>query len=266
MRNTSLALLGLLALAAAAPAQQPPAPPSAGTPEQLNECLANWERQMTVVQSFIATVSRTDVKKVRNQNTVLTGEVRCMKKDAGGGKVDKLALLHIAEKDNPKSYEKFVCTGDVVYWFSPRESVIYYKKLRDKMADDSFLNFLFEMKADSLRKRYDLTLVFPKGPDDPTLKHYVYIDIKPRKEEDKVEFQRARLVLFRRDYMPAQLWFEEPNGDHHTWNLSDIKANDAGVKATDFVAPEKPAGWKLEEAKDKEPEPRPRVVRPKNDP
>ena len=256
MRHYSLALLGLLALSAGALAQQGAQPPPAGTPEQLNDRLANWEKAMTDVRSILAKVSRTDVNKVRGQNTVKAGEVRCLKVDAGGGKVDKLALLYLAEKDDPKSYEKYICTGDLLYSFSPREQTLYVKKLREKLTDDTFLSFLFEMKAAALKKRFEMTLV---RPDDP---NYVYIDIKPLKEEDKVEFQRARLVLFKRDYLPAQLWFEEPNGNHHTWDLSNIKANDAGVKATDFVAPEKPAGWEMKEVKDREPESKPRVIRP----
>src|SRR5262245_14012566 len=116
MRHYSLALLGLLALAAGALAQQPAEPPP-GTPEQLNDRLANWEKQMSVVKSLVAQCSRTDVKRVKNVTTVLTGQVRCMKVEAGG-KVDKLALLHMEEKGDPKSYEKFICTGDVVYWFA----------------------------------------------------------------------------------------------------------------------------------------------------
>lgn len=256
MRHYSLALFGLLALAAGVFAQQPAEPPP-GTPEQLNDRLTNWEKQMSVVKSISAKISRTDINKVRNQNTVKSGEVRCLKVDAGGGQVDKLALLYLADKGDPKSYEKYICTGNLFYSFSPREQTLYVKKLREKLSDESFLNFLFEMKADALKKRFDMTLV---RPDDP---NYVYIDIKPRLEADKVEFQRARLVLTKRDFLPAQVWFEEPTtGVHHTWDLSDLKVNDPGVKATDFVAPEKPAGWKLEEIKDKGAEPPPRVVRP----
>jgi TIGR03009 family protein len=265
MRHYSLALLGLMGLAAGAIAQQAPPPKSAnGTPEQLNGELAKWESEMRAVKSISAECSRTDVNRVRSSTTHVSGYVRCLKVEAGG-KVDKLALVYMSEKDRngkevPNAYEKFICTGNQVYWFSPREQTIYVKKLGAKPADDSFLDFLFQLKAAAMLKRYEMTLVMPTGRPDP---NYVYIDLKPRLGADKVEFQRARLVLYRRDYLPAQLWFEEPNGNHHTWNLSKVKANDAGVKATDFVAPDKPAGWKVEEAKDKEAARGPRLYRPK---
>jgi TIGR03009 family protein len=263
MRHYSFALVGLLALGGAAFAQQKaPPPPTAGTPEQLNAHLAKWETEMSAVKSISAECSRTDVNRVRNVTTQLTGEVKCLKVEAPGGKVDKLALLRLVPKDNPEAYEKFICTGELLYQFSPREKTIYVHKLAGQVSDDNFLGFLFQMKAEALKKRYDLTLVFPKGPDDPTLQHYVYIDIKPRLEADKADFQRARLVLFKASYLPAQLWFEEPNGNHHTWELSKVKANDPGVKPAEFVAPEKPAGWQVKEVKRSETESRPRVIRP----
>jgi TIGR03009 family protein len=255
MRHISLALVGLLTIAAGAFAQGGTPPAATGTPEQLNEQLTRWEKEMTLVKSLSARCSRTDVNRVRNENRVLSGYVKCMKVDAGGGKVDKLALLYLAEKDKPDSFEKFICTGNLAYWFAPQEKAIYVKRLGTKLGEDSFLSFLFEMKAEGLRKRFDMTLVRPEDPN------YIYIEIKPRLEADKVEFQRARLVLFKRDCLPAQLWFEEPNGNHHTWDMADPKVNDAQtVKPADFVAPEKPAGWQIKEAK--EPESKPAVIRP----
>jgi TIGR03009 family protein len=255
MRRYSVALLGVLAFAAGAFAQ----PTTSGTPEQLGAHLAQWEREMTSVKSISAECRRTDVNKVRNDRVELSGLVKLMKVDAGGGKIDKLAFLYLTQKDNPNAFEKCVCTGDLLYRFWVPEKTIYVYKLRGQVSDDNFLDLLFQMKAESLKKRYDLTLVFPKGQDDP---NYIYIDIKPRVEADKAEFQRARLVLIKNSYLPAQLWFEEPNGNFHTWDLSKVKANDAAVKATDFVAPEKPAGWQIKEAKAAETENRPRVIRP----
>jgi len=69
------------------------------------------------------------------------------------------------------------------------------------------------------------------------------------------------VVLLKKNYLPVQLWFKEPNGNYHTWDLSKVKANDPDVKRPEFVAPEKPEGWKMLEAKDTEPEAKPRVIR-----
>jgi hypothetical protein len=101
-----------------------------------------------------------------------------------------------------------------------------------------------------------MTLV---SPDDP---NYIYFDLKPKLDADKTEFQRARLVLYKKNYLPAQLWFEEPNGNHHTWELTKVTPNDPAVKPAEFVAPDKPADWKIQEVKDTESGgEKPRVIR-----
>ncbi len=261
MRHISAALFGVLALGGGVLAQQAAPPAATGTPEQLANHLAQWEKEMAGVKSISAECRRADVNRVSNNRTELAGLVKIMRVDAGNGKIERLAYLHLADKANPNAYEKFICTGDLVYWFSPREKILYVKKLAAGASDDSFIDFLFQMKVTALMKRYDLTLT---RPDDA---NYVYFEIKPKSTVDKAEFQRARLVLYKRDYLPAQLWFEEPNGNQHTWELTKVRGNDPGVTAKDFVAPEKPTGWELKEMKDKETkggetEPQKRVVRP----
>ena len=85
-------------------------------------------------------------------------------------------------------------------------------------------------------------------PDDP---NYVFLDMKPKMEADKAEFQhRPLLVLYKKNYLPAQLWFEEPNGNYHTWDLTKVTANDPAVKPAEFVAPEKPDKWEIKEVKE----------------
>ena len=260
MRHNSIALFGVLVFTAGAIAQQQPAPPPVGTPEQLDTHLAQWEREMSLVKSLSAECKRTDVNLVRNNKVELTGLVKCLKVDAGGGKVDKLALLQLGPVGGkPGEFvEKYICTGELLYRFAPLQKTIWVHKLRGQVADDNFLDFVFQLKADTMKKRYEMTLTMP---DDP---NYVYIEFKPKLDADKVEFERARLVLIKKTYLPAQLWFKEPNGNYHTWDLSKMKSNDPEVKQKEFVAPEKPEGWSMKEAKDT-PSEQPRVIRPAPD-
>lgn len=259
MRYLTAALIGLLTFALAAPAQRPaPKPPPTGTPEQLTARLAQWEREMSFVKSLSADCKRTDVNRVRNDMVEVTGFVKCLKVEAGG-KVQKLAYLQLGPKANPAAFtEKYIFTGTLLYRFAPAQKTIYVHKLGDKAADNSFLDFLFQLKAATMMKRFDLTLV---SPDDP---NYIFFDLKPKLEADKAEFRRARLVLYKKNYLPAQLWFEEPNGNYHTWELTRVTANDPSVKPAEFTAPAKPDKWEIKEVKDTETEARPRVIRPKN--
>jgi TIGR03009 family protein len=253
MRTLSAALLAVLTFAAAAAAQQP-APPRTGTPEQLAATLAQWEREMAAVKSLSAECKRTDVNRVANNRSEVVGVVKCLKVESQG-KVDKLALLQLGPKDNPNNFsEKYICTGALLYRFAPAQQTIFVHKLRGGAADDNFLDNLFQFKAESMKKRYDMTLVMP---DDP---NYIYFDLRPKVDADKAEFQRARLVLYRKNFLPAQLWFEEPNGNHHTWELTKVTANDPAVKPAEFVAPEKPKGWEIKEVKETEAD-GPRVIR-----
>jgi TIGR03009 family protein len=263
MRYLSVALLGALTFAAAVPAQQPaPKPPPTGTPEQLAATLAQWEREMAPVKSLSADCKRIDVNRVRNDKVEVTGFVKCLKVEAAG-RVDKLALLQLGPKDNPAAFtEKYICTGSVLYRFAPAQKTIYVHKLSGQASNDNFLDFLFQLKADTMKKRYDMTLAMP---DDP---NYIFIDLKPKMEADKAEFQRARLVLYKKNYLPAQLWFEEPNGNYHTWDLTKVTANDPAVKPAEFVAPEKPDKWEIKEVKETGAAEQPRTIRgnPKQDP
>jgi len=255
MRHNSIALFGVLAFAAGTFAQQ--APPPVGTPEQLSAHLAQWEREMSAVKSISAECKRTDVNLVKNNKVELAGLVKCLKIESAGGRVDKLALLQLGPVGKLENFtEKYICTGDYLYRFAPADRVIWVHKLKGQLSDDNFLDFVFQLKAETMKKRYDITLAMP---DDP---NYIYFDLKPRLEADKVEFERARLVLLKKNYLPAQLWFKEPNGNYHTWDLSKVKGNDPEVKPKEFTAPEVPTGWKLKEAKETQIEAPPRVIRP----
>ena len=96
----------------------------------------------------------------------------------------------------------------------------------------------FGMKAEEAQRRYALTL----AKEDT---YYVYVDITPRFAADRAEFQRARLVLNKDNYLPRQLWFEHVNGNEVTWDIPRIQANGAGIDRRTFDAPRAPAGWRL---------------------
>src|SRR5262249_12448352 len=96
--------------------------------------------------------------------------------------------------------------------------------------------FLFGMKAEEAKRRYDMKLV----RED---QNHIYVEIFPRFAQDKAEFKRARIVLSRDTFLPRQLWFEQPTGTDVTWDIPAIKAN-VQVNRADFDAPKVPPGWK----------------------
>src|SRR5262249_13955570 len=152
---------------------------------------------------------------------------------------------------------KFVCTGTYVYAFAPKQKEIRAYKLNKpepgQVADDSFLGFLFGMKANEAKRRYALTLV----KEDTW---YVYVDIVPRSAADKAEFARARLVLNKDNFLPRQLWFEHVGGNEVTWDIPKLQSG-VDVDRKLFDAPRLPPGWKFQEVSTQTP----RVIRSSGD-
>jgi TIGR03009 family protein len=259
MRHHWLAVSAVLLTGLPAVAQgQKPAEPQVGTPEQLAAVLQRWEKELTAVKALSAECVRTEVNRTFGYTDVFTGSVHYLKHEAGE-RVANLAALHMEKKGKPEVYERFVCTGDFIYQFVPdKKELRVYKVTAPKPGqaqDDNFISMLFNLKAGDASRRYDMTL---QAPNDP---NYVYLHVKPKRAEDKAEFQQARLVLSRDTFLPRQFWFEQPTGDHVTWDITKL-TNNAALKREMFAAPEKPAGWQLIEATRKDAEPAPRIVRP----
>jgi TIGR03009 family protein len=253
MRPYGLALLGAL-LAGAALAQQPPA----ADQEQLGRVLAAWEKAMGAVETLAADCVRTEVNKTFGYTDTFTGAARYMKLKTGD-RVSNLALLHMEKKGKPEVYERFVCTGEFLYQYVPHQKQIRVHQLPPpkpgQVSDDSFLGFLFGMRAEEALKRYNITLQMPTDPN------YHYLLVKPLNPRDKADFQQARLVLNKQTLLPRQLWFEQPNGDHVTWDIPKIQQG-AEIDRKLFQAPDKPAGWEIIKVEKKNTEAQPRIVRP----
>jgi TIGR03009 family protein len=266
MRIPVLALLGMLTcvtLAAAQQQQTQPAttqpPPAVDNAKLLDAHLLRWEDEMKKVQSLVMEgISRTDVNNTLKYKDVFVGTAKYRKPN--------LAVLTLVRSDKKEIFEKWICTGTAIYQYAPQQKEILVhqlpaKKEGQQVSDDSFLSFMFGMKADDAKKRYGLQI--SKGKEnDP---YYVYIDIQPRDQRDKADFQEARLVLnkdtYKDTYLPRQLWFRHPNGDETTWDIPKAQGG-VDVDRREFQAPQVPKDWKMTEVK-KQGDGPPRVVRPK---
>src|SRR5262249_18312291 len=92
---------------------------------------------------------------------------------------------------------------------------------------DNFLTFLFGMKAADAKVRYDLKL----SKED---QYYFYVDVLPKNDADKADFQRAQLVLNKTNYVPRRLWLEQPNKDTVMWDLPKVEVH-VPLKKEDFT-------------------------------
>lgn len=257
MRSFRLALAGLLAAgslhAQETPKLQTPQPVAPATPAavptRLDTLLGRWEQEMARIETLNVQCNRTDTNKVNLRTDLYTGGMKYMKPN--------LALMEMQRKDRPDIYEKFLCTGNFIYQFMPQTKEILLIQLpAGQKADDNLVSFLFGMKALEAKRRYDLRLV--KEDAD-----YIYIEIIPKQAADKADFQKARLTLNARTFMPRMLWYMEPNGNEKSWDLAKVETN-VKVERGDFAAPTKlPAGWRMVQNRQTQPSNvPPRVVRP----
>jgi TIGR03009 family protein len=262
VRLTVLGVLiatGASAIAQTSPAgKSPPATPA--TPPaasgKLDEYLRRWEREMHKVQTLNAVIGRVNKDKVFGLTRKYTGFAQYMKSGSGPTAMN-LAVLELKEEGKADFAEKFVCTGTYIYQFLPAQKEIRAYELPKpkpgQVGDESFLGFLFGMKAEEAKRRYELTL----AKEDTW---YVYVDIKPRFANDKHDFARARLVLNKDSFLPRQLWFEQNNGSEITWDIPRLQSG-AAINRRIFDAPQPPSGWKLVPVNRDAPTAPPRVIR-----
>lgn len=244
----ALLVPGGLAGAQTTPAGRPgPATPADATSAKLDGYLQRWEQEMRKVQTLAAVLARTDKDKAFGTSSEFVGTAQYMKSGAGPSSLN-LAALELKQKGKADVADKFICTGTYLYQFLPAQKEIRaYEMPKPKpgqVADDSFLGFLFGMKADVAKRRYVLSLASTKTAPQGEDAYYVYVDITPRFPEDKAEFSRARMVLNKDTFLPRQLWFEHANGNETLWDIQRVQAG-VTLDRRLFDAPKVPPGWKL---------------------
>src|SRR5579875_2054988 len=245
MRCHALVLAALTlangALCAQPAAQPTPTPPTTTDSKALDEHLARWEEAMKKVETLGAQLTRIDKDPVYEHVQKLTGVAYYMK--AGSGSTaQNLALLQMTVEGQKEFKEKYICTGTYIYQFLPDQKEIRYYKLPKPEPgqageENNLLTLLFGMKAEEAKRRYELKL-------DKEDANYIYVYISPRSGADKADFQRARLVLNKSNYLPRQLWFEHANRSEVLWDIPNLQVGMALDRRT-FDAPQAPPGWKL---------------------
>jgi TIGR03009 family protein len=258
MRLPLLAVAIVLLSGRAAPAQQPlkqPVPQVNSPPQaaELQAILSNWQRAFGGVTKFhVLNAVRTMKDAIWNETTFYEGEIKFL--------APRRFLVDLKKMDRgkpvPGDMFKVVCTGDAIFEFKPKDKKIYMMPMPDKKANDNtIMGFLFpDMKITEFQDRYQLALAAaPAGYE----KYYYFIDILPKRPEDKANFSNARLVLNRQNFLPSQLYYKEPNGSQITWDFRKIKTADANVQPNEFGQPTLPArDWSFARAPENGPGPR----------
>jgi TIGR03009 family protein len=247
MRKTWITLLALASVTAAGRAQGPatprPSAPPATAPfdpakNPLDRYLLRWEEAMKKVDTLALACTRKEIDKVYRTEKTYEGTIHFLK--------PTYFFWDMRVKGKPQEFERLIGSGQYIYQFVPAERVIrVYPAPKvgpsGTIAEDSSIAFLFGMKATAAKERYILSLF----KED---KYYIYVDVIPKRDVDKADFQKARIVLNRDTFLPRQLWFEHPNAGQVIWDIPTIQSGVALPKST-FATPQTPRDWQMVKGK-----------------
>ena len=243
--NNALAIFaGVLFLASSSSGQifspVAPNPVNPNQPTPLDGYLLRWEQEMARIQSLVADLRLIEKDKTFDATTISIGGAKYMKAGPSNQPVC-LASLDLRKQSKTEVERKFLCTGNFLYELNYEQKVVRAfempKPKPGQVADDSFLTFLFGLKAEEAKRRYGMKLFKEDS-------YYAYIDVVPRFPADRADFQRARLVLNRGTFLPRELWFEKPNGDEITWDIPKIDTLKP-VDRKDFDPPQLGKDWRV---------------------
>jgi TIGR03009 family protein len=255
MRHLGPTLAALLLAVSPLAAQTGPAPPPPKTDRvplsdpQLDAMLKAWERKMTSIERLSVDCSLIEKDGLRGKEQVFKGSAKFLKPN--------MAILDLANFEKPKEDKLlYVSNGNKLYEYQYKNKVVRIHDLPKGggISDDTFLAFLFGMKAEDARDRYTL-----RAEEKPKAKDFIYLNVLPKTPADKQEFTVAQLVFYHPEVgtsypkfadlalLPKRLWFKSPNGDQATWTFDEANLNPR-LEKSDFVPSSPPKEWRIENA------------------
>lgn len=249
------------------PAPLTPRAPFELTAEQqkaLDEVLVEWERRSEKIARFKCTFVRRDynqndgpkvVPKGRDDLLHLkangAGEIKYKAPDHGTYKLTKFeeyvpenGATTLRYEDNPAAHEHWVCDGDAIYQFRPKEKQLIETRLPDelkgKAISDGPLPFIFGAKAETLKKRYWLRITTP--PENAQTQ--VWIEAYPKFQQDAANFSKVDLILDKENFLPVAMQIHTPGIPARTVYMFGKPSINALLGALDFASPMTPIGWK----------------------
>jgi TIGR03009 family protein len=208
----------------------------------LDKVLRDWEKTMTGLSTFQCQVERKSRDRAFGVDEEFKGSAMFAKPAKNGA--GNQALLRLEKKDNNKVFEQYIFTAGELYEFVPSAQVVRIHQLpkagQMMLPQDNLVSFLFGIGAAQAKASYDMKLEEIPAED---AKHYYSIRIKPKNAQARGEFIDARLVLYRSNNMPAQIWYVQPNKNETTWNFTKVNINPP--LAPNTFAPDM-KGWQVQ--------------------
>jgi TIGR03009 family protein len=162
--------------------------------------------------------------------------------------------LRLDNAADSKDFEAFICNGKSVFAYNGlQKTVTEYKPggwLYLGLDEFPAFSAISGVVVNGLVNRFDVNLF----KED---QHYIYLDLKPKREKDKQDFQRIRLALYGPKsgfaYLPAQIYILRPNGEAEQWRLSKPKVDIPDLEPSKIFVYENVPGFRFLKAPDPSP-------------
>ncbi len=224
-------------------------------PAQMEKLLKDWERQSAKLKTLDVWIYRIDRRPDWNEEIHYEGRAVFKSPQLAYLIFNKVKTVRdakgkIAPVPDPKNPKKRVTTPDEViicgtnevwqYLYPTRQIFVFplAKEQRQRALDEGPLPFLFNMKAERAKARYDMKLIHE------TPKYYSVL-VRPKLPEDKDAFRMAQIILDKEFLLPVQIVLVSPDSksfkdfrfDHI---LPNAAVNDEWFQGRPFK------NWKLE--------------------
>jgi TIGR03009 family protein len=205
-----------------APAGAVPARAKAPDPAKMDWLLKQWEKQSSLLKTLDVTILRIDNTPAWDDLEYYEGRALFKSPNLAFINFEKIKqdenkkpVKDPQNKDPKKTkylttpYERIICTGKEVWQYKSDTQQIFIfplqKDEQEKAIEEGPLPFLFNMKADDARKRYQMTLM--------TEDQASYgVSIKPRLQVDQESFSLAFVKLDKRFLLPVYIKMVSPDG------------------------------------------------------
>jgi TIGR03009 family protein len=263
-----------LAVAPAAPAPLAPnwMPLTPNHQQYLDQLLTYWEQKSSQTTRYRCTFKRWEYDPVfgpkETFKTYSEGVIKYSAPDKGLFRVDTLLEYQPARNpgdkptyDPPKeptgSFDHWICDGMRVYQFDQRHKKLIQNELppevRGQAIGNGPLPFLFNAKADDIKRRFWLRIVTPKD-----IQKEYWLEAVPKTQEDAANFKMIHIIIDEVDYLPkAMVLFDTGyvavvRPARTTFQFNDrevnfsILAEQLNLFHREFYEPKLPAGWTRE--------------------
>lgn len=239
--------------------------------KQVDDALQTWEQKSEKINTFKCQFDRWDYDTTFGDPALKYlkaeghGEIKYKAPDHGKYRVTNMAdvvLKPAAQPGEPaqservdrdaKELEHWVCDGDSIYEYAPKDKQLIQHKLppemRGKSISEGPLPFIFGAKADQIKRRYFVRLITPAQLENTE----VWLEAWPRYQIDAANFQRVWIILSAADFVPQAMQIFLPgelkaplNSSRTAYRFDKQIINDPFVILKgDFLAPITPIGWK----------------------